>query len=212
MMEAQPMMTGEEQQQQQQQQQHPHHDQQHLHAHSDSIIPRGVGAPHQDPIIKGEPFRAGPRYANIRFIGEGAYGVVCSAVDLATQEQVAIKKICPFEHQTYCQRTLREIKILTRFKHENVRNTCACCVLCSCALDLLEKMLIFNPDKRITVEMALSHPYFEQYYDPSDEPEAEEPFTFECDVDDIGKEALKELIFQEVQASRAREAQELAAM
>lgn len=34
---------------------------------------------------------------------------------------MAIKKISPFEHQTYCQRTLREIKILTRFKHENVR-------------------------------------------------------------------------------------------
>ena len=30
--------------------------------------------------------------------------------------QVAIKKISPFEHQTYCQRTLREIKILTRFE------------------------------------------------------------------------------------------------
>ena len=34
--------------------------------------------------------------------------------------KVAIKKIRPFEHQTYCQRTLREIKILTRFHHENV--------------------------------------------------------------------------------------------
>jgi hypothetical protein len=33
---------------------------------------------------------------------------------------VAIKKISPFEHQTYCQRTLREIKILLRFKHENI--------------------------------------------------------------------------------------------
>ena len=29
---------------------------------------------------------------------------------------MAIKKISPFEHQTYCQRTLREIKILTRFE------------------------------------------------------------------------------------------------
>ena len=33
---------------------------------------------------------------------------------------VAIKKISPFEHQTYCQRTLREIRILTKFQHENV--------------------------------------------------------------------------------------------
>ena len=30
-------------------------------------------------------------------------------------------------------------------------------------------MLTFNPDKRITVEQALAHPYVEQYYDPADE-------------------------------------------
>lgn len=45
-----------------------------------------------------------------------------SAYDNLTKTKVAIKKISPFEHQTYCQRTLREIKILTRFKHENVFN------------------------------------------------------------------------------------------
>lgn len=43
-----------------------------------------------------------------------------SAYDNVTKTKVAIKKISPFEHQTYSQRTLREIKILTRFKHENV--------------------------------------------------------------------------------------------
>lgn len=37
------------------------------------------------------------------------------------------------------------------------------------ALDLLDKMLTFNPHKRIEVEQALAHPYLEQYYDPSDE-------------------------------------------
>ena len=43
-----------------------------------------------------------------------------SARDTETNEKVAIKKISPFEHKTYCQRTLREIKILTRFRHENI--------------------------------------------------------------------------------------------
>ncbi len=43
-----------------------------------------------------------------------------SALDHQTQTKVAIKKISPFEHQTYCQRTLREIKILVRFQHENI--------------------------------------------------------------------------------------------
>ena len=42
-------------------------------------------------------------------------------------------------------------------------------VLCSTALDLLDKMLTFNPHRRITVEEALAHPYLEQYYDPQDE-------------------------------------------
>nr|ANG60946.1 extracellular signal regulated kinase [Mizuhopecten yessoensis] len=342
-------------------------------------------------LVKGQEFHVGPRYVELQYIGEGAYGMVVSAIDthspLSKKERVAIKKISPFEHQTYCQRTLREIKILTRFKHENIINihnilrqenlesmkdvyivqclmetdmykllktqtlsndhvcyflyqilrglkyihsanvlhrdlkpsnlllntTCdlkICdfglarvadpehdhtgflteyvatrwyrapeimlnskgytksidvwsvgCILAemllnrplfpgkhyldqlnhilgilgspkqddlSCiindkargyietlpekpkvpwkrlfpqadlkALDLLERMLTFNPHKRITVEQALEHPYLEQYYDPADEPIAEEPFTFEMELDDLPKERLKELIYQE---------------
>ena len=71
-------------------------------------------------IIRGQIFEVGPRYTNLKYIGEGAYGMVVSAFDNQANSRVAIKKISPFEHQTYCQRTLREIKILTRFRHENV--------------------------------------------------------------------------------------------
>lgn len=42
--------------------------------------------------------------------------MVVSAVDTLTNENVAIKKMTPFEHRLFCQRTLRELKILTRFK------------------------------------------------------------------------------------------------
>eukprot|EP00092_Neocalanus_flemingeri_P011404 GFUD01012287.1.p1 GENE.GFUD01012287.1~~GFUD01012287.1.p1 ORF type:complete len:363 (-),score=81.00 GFUD01012287.1:85-1173(-) len=38
------------------------------------------------------------------------------------------------------------------------------------AIDLLEKMLEVDADKRITAEQTLSHPYLEEYADPSDEP------------------------------------------
>uniref|UniRef100_A0A087XQZ9 Mitogen-activated protein kinase n=1 Tax=Poecilia formosa TaxID=48698 RepID=A0A087XQZ9_POEFO len=338
-------------------------------------------------LVKGQAFDVGPRYTNLAYIGEGAYGMVCSAQDNWTQQRVAIKKISPFEHQTYCQRTLREIKILLRFRHENIigindiirapqlenmrdvyivqtlmetdlykllktqklsnehvcyflyqilrglkyihsanvlhrdlkpsnlliNTTCdlkICdfglariadpvhdhtgflteyvatrwyrapeimlnskgysksidmwsvgCILAemlsnkpifpgkhyldqlnhilgvlgspsqedlNCiinlkarnylqslpqktripwdrlfpkadpkALDLLCCMLTFNPNKRITVEDALAHPYLEQYYDPTDEPEAETPFDFTTELDDLPKETLKEMIYDE---------------
>uniref|UniRef100_A0A8L0DSJ1 Mitogen-activated protein kinase n=2 Tax=Salmoninae TaxID=504568 RepID=A0A8L0DSJ1_ONCMY len=299
-------------------------------------------------LVRGQAFDVGPRYHNLSYIGEGAYGMVCSAYCRDNKVRVAIKKISPFEHQTYCQRTLREIKILLRFKHENIisindiirmpsihqmkdvyivqdlmetdlykllktqhlsndhicyflyqilrglkyihsanvlhrdlkpsnlllNTTCDLkgytksidiwsvgCILAemlsnrpifpgkhyldqlnhilgilgspsqedlNCiinikarnyllslplrckvpwnrlfpnadpkALDLLDKMLTFNPHKRIEVEEALAHPYLEQYYDPTDEPVAEAPFKFDMELDDLPKETLKELIFEE---------------
>lgn len=53
-------------------------------------------------------------------LGEGAYGVVCSAIHKPTGEIVAIKKIEPFEKPLFALRTLREIKILKHFQHENI--------------------------------------------------------------------------------------------
>nr|AWK29925.1 extracellular regulated protein kinase [Pinctada fucata]AWT58112.1 extracellular regulated protein kinase [Pinctada fucata] len=351
--------------------------------------------PGKKEVVSGQDFMVGPRYTNLQYIGEGAYGMVVSALDNVTGNKVAIKKISPFEHQTYCQRTLREIKILTRFKHENIINiqdilgaptveelkdvyivqclmetdmykllktqqlsndhvcyflyqilrglkyihsanvlhrdlkpsnlllntTCdlkICdfglarvadpnhdhtgflteyvatrwyrapeimlnskgytksidvwsvgCILAEMlanrplfpgkhyldqlnhilgilgspcqedldcilnekargyiqslpykpkvpwarlfvkadpkALDLLDKMLTFNPHKRVRVEQLLAHPYLEQYYEPQDEPVAEEPFTFETELDDLPKERLKELIFEETRELKQKQ-------
>lgn len=40
------------------------------------------------------------------------------------------------------------------------------------SIDLMEKMLQFDPRKRITVEEALRHPYLAQLHDPASEPSA----------------------------------------
>ena len=45
--------------------------------------------------VRGQPFQVAPRYINLDFIGEGAYGCVASATDTEAQNpnKVAIKKI-----------------------------------------------------------------------------------------------------------------------
>ena len=37
------------------------------------------------------------------------------------------------------------------------------------AIDVLERLLVMDPDKRMTATEALAHPYFSNYADPDDE-------------------------------------------
>ncbi|KAM6184705.1 mitogen-activated protein kinase 7 [Rhynchocyon petersi] len=66
-------------------------------------------------------FDVGEEYEVIETIGNGAYGVVSSARRRLTGQQVAIKKIPnAFDVVTNAKRTLRELKILKHFKHDNI--------------------------------------------------------------------------------------------
>jgi p38 MAP kinase len=63
------------------------------------------------------------RYTDLQPVGMGAFGLVCSALDLHTNQQVAIKKIMqPFSTPVLAKRTYRELKLLKHLKHENVSN------------------------------------------------------------------------------------------
>ena len=69
-----------------------------------------------------ESFYIDVRYTNLRPIGGGSYGVVCSADDTLTGRKVAIKKIAnTFSDLVDAKRILREIKLLRHFGcHENI--------------------------------------------------------------------------------------------
>lgn len=82
-------------------------------------------------------FNVSDQYDIQDVIGEGAYGVVwyvqirlcrlsdvlinySSALHKPSGQKVAIKKITPFDHSMFCLRTLREMKLLRHFNHENI--------------------------------------------------------------------------------------------
>ncbi|KAG9501409.1 hypothetical protein J7337_007097 [Fusarium musae] len=73
-------------------------------------------------------FNVSEQYDIQDVVGEGAYGVVCVSIltllqlchSQALRPKVAIKKITPFDHSMFCLRTLREMKLLRYFNHENI--------------------------------------------------------------------------------------------
>lgn len=65
------------------------------------------------------------------------------------------------------------------------------------ALDLLAKMLVFNPKKRYTVEQCISHPYFEGLHNPEEEPISDSLFDWSFDDIELTKEVLQSMIYDE---------------
>ena len=66
------------------------------------------------------------------------------------------------------------------------------------AIDLLDRMLQFDADRRISVEAALEHPYMASLHAVEDEPVAEAPFRFSFEDEELDKQALQRLVLDEV--------------
>lgn len=68
------------------------------------------------------------------------------------------------------------------------------------AIDLLKKLLIFDPDKRITVNQALSHPYLADLHLEEDEPSREsvDYLDFEFEDHNLTTQQLKDLLYEEI--------------
>jgi p38 MAP kinase len=66
------------------------------------------------------------------------------------------------------------------------------------ALDLLEKMLVFDPRKRINAAECLSHEYVGPYHDPTDEPVAAEKFDWSFNDADLPVDNWKVMMYAEI--------------
>jgi serine/threonine protein kinase len=71
--------------------------------------------------IRGITFEVDAKYDVIKAIGMGAYGMVCSALDLETKQYVAIKKVPKlFDDLVDGKRVLREMRLMRMLRHPNI--------------------------------------------------------------------------------------------
>lgn len=69
------------------------------------------------------------------------------------------------------------------------------------ALDLLEKIFVYEPDKRLTAEKALEHPFFKDFHDKRNKSVEENLATFAADT--IVRATLCGLLCMSLPADRA---------
>jgi len=65
------------------------------------------------------------------------------------------------------------------------------------AIDLLLRMLVFDPTKRISVTEALLHPYMSGLHDPRHDPPARVPINLDID-ENLGENMIREMIWDEM--------------
>lgn len=90
---------------------------------------------------------------------------------------------------TLCPQTLRFVKSLPKRERQPLKNKFKNAD--PSAIDLLERMLVFDPKKRVTATEALGHDYLAPYHDPTDEPVADEKFDWSFNDADLPVDTWK---------------------
>mmetsp|Transcript_6208 Transcript_6208/g.15867 ORF Transcript_6208/g.15867 Transcript_6208/m.15867 type:complete len:357 (-) Transcript_6208:136-1206(-) len=65
------------------------------------------------------------------------------------------------------------------------------------ALDMLDKLLQFDEDRRLTAEEALAHPYMHELHDIEDEPTADQIFDFGFERENLSLTNIRDIVVQE---------------
>ncbi|CEI89175.1 Putative CMGC/MAPK protein kinase [Rhizopus microsporus] len=108
---------------------------------------------------------------------------------LGTPDEETLRRVGSERAQVY----IRSLPRMPRIPFENLYPRAN-----PLAIDLLNKLLEFDPSKRITVEEALAHPYLSAYHDEDDEPVHTQTFDFSFEVVDSIEE-MSRMIAQEAQ-------------
>lgn len=66
------------------------------------------------------------------------------------------------------------------------------------AIDLMDKMLAFDPRKRISVDEALKHPYLAGLHNPKKEYDCKTMFDFEFEKIEMTKQTLQDFMWEEI--------------
>jgi len=68
------------------------------------------------------------------------------------------------------------------------------------AFDLLKEMLIINPNKRITINQAFEHPFFESLHNPDDEVCEQQVncCSYHFDNEELSRKKIKDMIWEEI--------------
>lgn len=72
------------------------------------------------------------------------------------------------------------------------------------ALDLMQRMLKFNPADRIDVDGALAHSYLKSLHDPAAEPRAQKTIVLGFEEDDLNGEQVRARMYDEMMSYYAK--------